>query len=381
MGMDQQFNACADSSEKLSNEKLFRALVDLAGDGTMVSNRQGIVLDVNAAMCNLLGLARDQIVGRHITKLPFSPDSLVKNPFRFDNLENGNTVVAECEILRPNASPVTVEMRARMVPNGSVHCISRDITVRKYEEYALRASEERYRQLFELESDAIFLIDNEVGQILETNTAATSLYGFSRDELVSMRNVDLSAEPEETQRATLGAPKVTAGIIYIPIRYHRKADGSVFPIEITARAFMHAGRSVHIAAIRDITERKRVEDELRKREEHLRELTSTLENRVLERTHQLKAANASLMQTVRQLRKLSVDLSKAEEGERKRLALLLHDHLQPFLAAATLKVSMLSEPMPTEERTLMVQAALDLIQDAINASRALTMELYPSVKE
>ena len=64
---------------------------------------------------------------------------------------------------------------------GLIGVIS-DITDRKRTENALVENENRYRSLFEMESDAIFLIDNRTGQLLEANRAACLLYGYSRDE-------------------------------------------------------------------------------------------------------------------------------------------------------------------------------------------------------
>jgi PAS domain S-box-containing protein len=127
----------------------------------------------------------------------------------------------------------------------------------------LEESEARYRQLFELESDALFLIDNQTGQILEANNAAVSMYGYYHEELLSRRNFDLSAEPEATQKVTHGAPIIVDQVVTIPLRFHRKKDGTVFPVEITGRFFVDKGRPVHIAAIRDITARKQVEDQLK----------------------------------------------------------------------------------------------------------------------
>ncbi len=127
--------------------------------------------------------------------------------------------------------------------------ISVDISDRKKAEQALEESEQKYRQLFEMESDSIFLIDNETGNILEANTACESLYGYSRDQLLRMKNTDLSAEPKETHMATVSA------LTEAPIRYHRKKDGTVFPVEITARHFVWKNKDVHVAAIRDITQR------------------------------------------------------------------------------------------------------------------------------
>ncbi|HQK14124.1 MAG TPA: PAS domain S-box protein [Anaerolineae bacterium] len=127
---------------------------------------------------------------------------------------------------------------------------------------SLRESEERYRQLFEAESDAIFLIDNVTGQILEVNSAAVALYGYSRAELLAKHNVDLSAEPEDTRRVTQTTPVIAEQVITIPLRLHRKKDGTVFPVEITGRFFNWKGHPVHIAAVRDITARRRTEEEL-----------------------------------------------------------------------------------------------------------------------
>jgi PAS domain S-box-containing protein len=133
----------------------------------------------------------------------------------------------------------------------------------KAKEEALRESEEHYHAMFEAESDAIVLIDNATGNILEANHAATALYGYDRTELLTKRNTDLSAEPAETQRVTLETPIISDRIVNIPLRFHRKKDGTVFPTEITGRFFVQEGRPVHIVAIRDITERKRVEVALR----------------------------------------------------------------------------------------------------------------------
>jgi two-component system cell cycle sensor histidine kinase/response regulator CckA len=123
---------------------------------------------------------------------------------------------------------------------------------------ALRDSEERYRRLFELESDAIVLVDNETGEVLEVNGAATTLYGYSRDEWLHMNHTDVSAEPDRTRQAAV------EGATRIPVRWHRKRDGTVFPVEITASHFEWRGRAVHVAAIRDVSDRIRAEADLRR---------------------------------------------------------------------------------------------------------------------
>ncbi len=127
---------------------------------------------------------------------------------------------------------------------------------RKQAEEALRESEKKYRTLFDMESDAIALIDVETGNMLEVNKAFISLYGYSREKVLQMKNTDFSIEPDKTKKATQEHKKV------IPIRWHKKKDGTVFPTEIAANIFNNQGKDVHIAAIRDITERNKTEEHL-----------------------------------------------------------------------------------------------------------------------
>jgi two-component system, cell cycle sensor histidine kinase and response regulator CckA len=128
-------------------------------------------------------------------------------------------------------------------------------------EQELLENEKLYRQLFEVESDALVLVDHESGRILAANAAAAALYGYTREELLSLNRVDLSAEPDRTLQAT------TEKQAFIPLRWHKKKNGKVFPVEISGRYFDLKGRSVFVSAIRDITERRVMQEALEKSEE------------------------------------------------------------------------------------------------------------------
>jgi len=141
-----------------------------------------------------------------------------------------------------------------------------DVTEQKRSEDKIRFSEEKYRALFEMESDALFLISNVDGRILEVNPAAVEMYGYSRSELLRLRNIDLSGEPDQTRAATVG------GLTTIPVRWHRRKDGTVFPVEISARHFTWQGLPVHLAAIRGIEERIRAHKELEEQRRFLRQV-------------------------------------------------------------------------------------------------------------
>jgi PAS domain S-box-containing protein len=126
----------------------------------------------------------------------------------------------------------------------------------------VRESEELYRELFEVESDALVLVESDSGRILAANNAASELYGYTREELLLVNRTHLSAEPEKTVEAT-----TTAKLAFTPLRWHRKKNGSIFPVEIANRYFLRKGRPVFVSAIRDITNRRRMQEALEKSEE------------------------------------------------------------------------------------------------------------------
>ena len=134
-----------------------------------------------------------------------------------------------------------------------------DIAKRKRAEDASRANEEKYRQLFSTVADAIMIFDSDTRRFLDVNESSLGLYGYSREEFLALKQPDITAELEESNDSI---KKTLAGKLRtIPIRYHKKKDGTVFPVEISSTSFSLGGRTVLCGVIRDITERKRAEEE------------------------------------------------------------------------------------------------------------------------
>jgi PAS domain S-box-containing protein len=144
--------------------------------------------------------------------------------------------------------------------------LQKEIAERKLTEQALQDSEERYRQLFAAETDAILLLDRESLRFIDANPVALKLYGYSREEILLLKASDVSAEPEKTRRA------IAEGQTFVPLRWHRKKDGAVFPVETFGSFFCLHGHDLQVAIIRDITERRRAEEDLRRSETKFRTL-------------------------------------------------------------------------------------------------------------
>ena len=136
---------------------------------------------------------------------------------------------------------------------------------------ALRDSEERYRSIFEGVRDAIF-VESLAGQILDVNARACEMFGWSRKEFLTKTVSDLMAEghlplmPSElTGEEVPEQPVETVNL---------RANGEPFPAEITARLQTIGDETVLLVVVRDITARKRSEEEIRHRNLELEALNA-----------------------------------------------------------------------------------------------------------
>ncbi|ABK98762.1 PAS domain S-box protein [Pelobacter propionicus] len=127
----------------------------------------------------------------------------------------------------------------------------------------LKESERKYRQLFEVQSDAILMIDGETCDILEANASAIQLYGFGREEFLKRKSFELSADSPQTCMPLQELKRHT------PLSLQRKKDGTVFPVEIFTSRYTWKQKAMQIAVIRDITERTQAEEALQENRERL----------------------------------------------------------------------------------------------------------------
>jgi len=179
-----------------------------------------------------------------------------------------------------------------------------DLTEQKRTEEELRESEEKYRQLFLTESDALVLLYTDTGEIIDVNDATLDMYGYNKEELLNLKITDISAEPELTWKAFLEHAERGHG--RVTLRYHKRKDGTSLPVEISASTFILRGRQVLCGAVRDISDRLRIEEELRKHQD-------SLEGLVAERTTKLEDSNRRLRQEIRFRTRVEQALREGEE--------------------------------------------------------------------
>ena len=190
---------------------------------------------------------------------------------------------------------------------------------------AIEESEKRYRLLFETAADAIFILEAEgdqVGRILQANQAAAAMHGYSVEELKNMRIQDLN---DPVPAALPRVERILKRDEWMKFEVnHRRKDGTIFPVEVSARLLETAGHNYILAMDRDLTERKQAEKEL-KRTERIRiagELATGL-------AHEIKNPLASIMVFMERLSEESYlpeedrDAVKKVIGEIERIEFLM----------------------------------------------------------
>ena len=133
---------------------------------------------------------------------------------------------------------------------------------RRQVEETLGENEEKYLTLIEL-IDVGIQIETVEGRILECNTAAAKIYGYTKDEMIGLTLADLVPEEFSKKLPRVITDKETTHGIFVP-RISRKKDGTIFPTEVASKIVNIAGKPRLIAYIRDITKRKKAEKKLRK---------------------------------------------------------------------------------------------------------------------
>lgn len=145
--------------------------------------------------------------------------------------------------------------------------ISTDITQQK-------VLQTKYQSLFEHASDVILLADADNGRILDVNPAASKLYGYRREELLTMTLLDLSSQDTRKDvKPTMQQVRQQQSLVFE--RENRCKDGRVIPVEVSSRLIDVDGRPVLLGLIRDISERKKTQAMITQNELKYRTLFET----------------------------------------------------------------------------------------------------------
>jgi len=335
-----------------SGERL-QAIIQSAMDAIIILDAEQRIVLFNAAAEQIFLRPAAQAIGSGIGSFVSGQGLTLQSAYAAANADTGAKMRRLGQHLalagtRADGTEFPIDASISQVQlHGAAHfiVILRDVTERKRVEAALRENERRYRTLFSQAMDGILLLDTK-GNIVDVNGSFARMHGYSVEELLRM-NLSQLDTTESLALAAARMRRILSGetIGFEVEHYHQ--DGHVLPLDVAASVIDIDGKKYALAFHRDITERRRAEQELKRSQQELRGLS--------------KAANEAL------------------EAERRRTARELHDELGQSLTALKMDLESLRSALPPErpelgERALAMHALLD---GTIAATRRIAADLRP----
>ena len=315
-------------------EERFRAMVDGSPIAMLMVDRRGVLVLVNPEAERLFGYSRDELIGRSIEMLVPSRyregHPRLREQYQAAPERRAMGSGRDLHGLRKDGSEVPVEigLNPMVTAEGQVVLASViDITER-------RAAEQRYQELVEQAADAIWLRGPD-GRMLFVNDAGCRLLGYSREELLRTASSELlhPTDPDTSVPIDVLQPLQTTRVE----RIMRHKDGHPIAVEASARRL--ADGSVQVIS-HDITERKGIEEELRR---------------------------------------MSQRLSEAQETERRAIARELHDEVGQALTATRINLKGLQQQAGDGPLAPRLADSEAVVADLLAKVRQMSLDLHPSV--
>ncbi len=322
----------------------FDTVFRLLGDTYVRIDESGIIRDIKAVSDEAFVGTVSQARGRHASEV-FPPD--MAEEMRLGAVRahaSGERAIVEYQ-LAGEAGPSEFEARLLPLSDDASAMVIRNVDERVRRERELAESIDFLERLLGLIDSGVLVISGQDQAVLRANTPAEWILGYEHDELVGLPASQLYPDTHDRR----GLLERVAAAVEEQGAYHGEAefsrrDGSRFSAEVSVRPIDLDGRQ-YLVVMRDVTERRQIEE--RERQYHER------------------------------LSALSADLIGAEDRERRRLAEELHDRVSQAMAVA--RIHLVASLDDDSRARSEAREALGLLDEAIREARAITSELSPPV--
>lgn len=311
----------AEQSLKQSEER-FRSFIENSVEGMHLLDEEGKIVEWNPAQEKITGFSREEVIGKDWIEIAYqftipenqSPEKNERFKIELKSLlETGYSPIAgkaiEAPIITKDGRKLILQQLIFSIKTATgfrIGTINRDITEIKFAGNALRESEEKYRTLFEFANDAIFLMDKNV--FLKCNKKTLELFKCEAEQIIGASPDTFSPlyQPDGRPSSEAAFEKINAALGGMPQSFewmHKRFDGHSFDAEVSLNK-VELGDSIFIQAIvRDISERKKAEHEIK-------ELNENLEQKVVERTDELNKALIVIEESNVELKQLNENIAE-----------------------------------------------------------------------
>lgn len=250
--------------ERSRLEASYRDLVEQATDMIFTQDLAGRLTSINLAGERFLGRKQEDLIGNSFFSVfGVIPESngfagslnRAQEATEFRHQFVAHSAAGEDRWLDLIVSPIKDRLNETVGFRG----LARDITERKRFEEALRDSEERYRLLFESTPQPIWVYNEDTLTFLAVNEASTRIYGYSRDEFLSMTIDDLRPDEDIPTLMIKNAADADELVISSPWR-HQTRDKKIIYVEMSSHPVVFDGKNSRLVIVNDVTERKLLDE-------------------------------------------------------------------------------------------------------------------------
>ncbi|MEP6911673.1 MAG: PAS domain S-box protein [bacterium] len=279
------------------NSEIAIELLDNSPDAMMALSRDGTVVYWNKSAENTFGYNREEALGRELKELIIPADRVAEEEKFFNEVMHSGHLTFESLRKRKDGSLIYVDISTRVIRDdqGRVKYVlssKKDFTERKLVEDSKEASEIRYRQLFESAKDGILILDAASGRIVDVNPYLINMLGLSKKQLSGKELWEIGSFKDIVASKLAFAQLQRREYIRYENLPLETGDGIVRQVEFVSNSYLAGDSPVIQCNIRDITERKLAEEDLRRTNQRLEGALAELQTR----THELASMTQQLWQ-------------------------------------------------------------------------------------
>ena len=318
--------------------KLFRDIINTTDEGFFVTDYEGKFLDVNKAYCKMIGYTKKELLSMAIYDIDIKYISNDKNKSKRKFFKERNETISfnkrqyffvkqRCK----NGRIIDISANITQIDTygGIVFHFNRDVTEEISLQKSLKESEELYRSLIELGGnvgDAVVMLGNtepDKGKQVFVSNKWADITGYSKEELADKSFYDIVCPIDED--VSTNKKIINTEILFdCPLELNvLQKNGDILPIEISCGTNFYQGQQVVVVYIRDISKRKRFEDDLKNHQQYLQDLVTS-------RTEELQKVNMKLGKSYEEEKELRLELERQLNSKVNLVRAMVHELKTPL---------------------------------------------------